>query len=290
MRRFHVAALVGALLGGCPSAVCPEGDVAVEGACYPAEAVAEVGGRVPTLCDPGCSGELHCDYTNGTCVSCAVDAHCASPSRARCDVSTNVCTGCAGDSDCARFADTPFCDTVRGACAACTPENEIEVCGDGVCDVMSGRCTAYGRRTAGPCDPCHADSECGDSMRCVLYSFYGHDPEHVCLFDRDQVNCASSPESPTAPYVIRGSGTTLRGEAVDVCEPASSCGALADYAAGTSCQFGSDCAGPPGASFCPGPGEARPNVCTMFCATPTSGYEGCLGTDICNGLFCEPSP
>lgn len=289
MLRHSLAVLAASLLAGCPSPQCPTGDVAVQGSCYPAEAVAEVDGGVPILCDPACTGDLHCDHASGTCVSCAVDAHCTQLTEPSCDPSTHICTGCAGDSDCARFDATPFCDTVRGVCAACTPENEIEVCGDGVCDVITGRCTNYMRRSAGPCDPCHADSECGDSMRCVLYSFFGHEPEHVCLFDRDHVNCAASATSPIAPYVEPGAGTTLRGESVNVCEPPSSCGALFDYASGTACQFASDCAGPPGASFCPASGQARPNVCTMFCAKTSSGYAGCLGTDVCNGLYCEPA-
>lgn len=290
MRRFFFVALVGAWSSGCPAAICPEGEVAVQGACYPADAVAQVDGHVPVLCEPACSGELHCDYSSGTCVSCAIDTHCTNPAEASCDPSTHVCAGCAGDSDCARFDDAPFCDTVRGACAACTPENEIQVCGDGVCDVITGRCTNYARHSAGACDRCHADSECGDSMRCVLYSFFGHTPEHVCLFDSDQVLCATNASSPIAPYVVQGSGTTLRGESVGVCEPASSCGALADYAAGKSCQLTSDCAGPPGASLCPTVGELRPGVCTIFCAKTSSGYAGCLGTDTCDGLHCVPAP
>lgn len=288
MRSVPFYVLSCALLAGCPSARCPAGDVPVEGACYPADAVAEVDGAVPLFCTPECTGDLHCDHATGECVACAVDAHCSAPAAPACDATTRTCTECTTDADCAHFADAPYCDGVRGTCAACTPENEATVCGDHVCDVTTGRCTTLERASRGPCEPCHADSECGAAQRCVAFAWYGHADERVCLYDQADVVCATSADSPIAPYVVPAAATTLRGESVHVCQPPSSCGALRDYAAQKPCVFASDCAGPPSASQCPGADSGRPGVCTMWCATLGSGYSGCSGSDICTGLYCAP--
>lgn len=291
MRPNALVLLPALFLVGCVDAHCPEGQTAVKGACYPAEAVEQVGGDVPVLCEPACTGSSHCNYADGTCVACAVDAHCTDPTAPSCDPSTHACGGCYADSDCTRFVDAPYCDVVRGSCAACTPENEDRVCGDGVCDVVAGRCTTFERHSRGACERCHADSECKDSMRCVSYSYYGHVPERVCLFDAAKVQCATSSSSPLAPYVVEEVAPTLRGESVTVCRPTASCAALEDYASATPCSVTSDCAAPLGGSHCAGPSEPRPGVCTMFCLSPSPGSPGaCLGTDVCGTYYCEPAP
>ncbi len=287
-RLFFALVSFGALTG-CPETDCPGDDVAVRGACYPAEAVAQVDGGVPTLCEPACATDQRCDYASGTCGECAVDAHCADRTNPACDPVLHACGPCTSDADCAGRPDAPYCDVLLGACGACTPENESVTCGAFACDVLAGRCSSTLRGTKGACESCRADSECGSAMRCVAFSFYGHAPEQVCLFDRSAVVCAATPTSPIAPYVQPAVVSTLRGETVEVCEPASSCGALRDYAASKPCQSATDCAGPPGASVCPGVGQARPGVCTIWCATVASGYEGCYDGDYCNGTFCEPA-
>lgn len=285
--RFALALAFVPLLSACPAATCPSGEVAVQGRCYPQEAVDAVGGGVPVLCAAACEGASpHCDYHDGTCVGCADDAQCPSLSAASCDGTSRECSPCADDGDCARFAGSTHCDVAAGRCVECDATNEASACGPNSCDAMTGRCTSTPRHSRVPCDTCRSDSECGNNQHCAAFSWLGTTPHHVCLWDATVIGgCATSPTSPYAPYVHANVGTSVHGVSVNVCEPPSVCEAVRAYSQAKSCTYRTECAAENLAADCIN------QKCTMSCSSILVGYAGCAASDNCDdGLYCRANP
>lgn len=274
------------VLFGCAEAHCPAGDLAVAGACYPEDAVRSVDGGVPRLCPDTCGGSTpNCDFSSATCVACAGDSQCDSPSAAACDPTSKECVPCSSDANCEHVAGAPHCDPDHGRCVQCHRGNELSICGSNSCDALSGLCTTTTRGSQSVCESCRSDSECAQGQRCVEFAWFEFAPERVCLWDTAAVNCATNATSGVAPYVIATDTASVHGDDVRVCAPPSACAAVFSYAQHKSCNYTSDCGGPTGASLC------DQGHCTMSCFSVTSGYAGCTATDSCSdGVFCRPNP
>ena len=125
----------------------------------------------PCAREEDCPSPLHCDPASGTCLRCAVDAHCAATTP-RCDLAQHACVECIAPADC--VAPNTTCDatsrrcltrcTAPGGCPSVTP-----VCDDsrGVCIgcVRDAQCVGRGARArcelaAGRCVECLADDDC----------------------------------------------------------------------------------------------------------------------------------
>ncbi|MSP63711.1 MAG: hypothetical protein EXR72_25870 [Myxococcales bacterium] len=88
------------------------------------------GGR----CMPGCSaghacgdGGGTCDLDGGVCRTCAIDADCADPKRARCEVATQSCVPCLPDGDnCPQGTYCARAGNVWGCAAGCAKDDECK--------------------------------------------------------------------------------------------------------------------------------------------------------------------
>ncbi len=105
---------------------------------------------------PSCVTEAGPDL--GSCVECTADTDCAEGET--CDLATHVCEfHCTVDTDCA--APTAVCETVSGECVECTAANTTACDAAEFCEVDSGACVE-----------CLADGDCGgdESGRVCLSS------------------------------------------------------------------------------------------------------------------------
>lgn len=280
-----------ALVGACLRAECPDGERALDGACFPLEAFDEVGNGTPIACADPCVGASgHCDYRTGACVACALDRHCVDGGAPRCDDATRGCAGCLDDEDCASHDETLRCDRHSGRCVACTEATEDTDCGGTSCDVVAGRCTETPPRSVPPCGRCRASSECPRYYACVEYAWGTGEPEQVCLLRFDSAGaCATSPADYRTPMVLRASVETVSGEVVEVCRPPTTCAAWDVYRERKPCQSTSECGGPFWSTYCLVPDGASVGRCTMLCLDAKPGYAGCVGGDTCDdGIYCQP--
>lgn len=279
------------ILGSCREAGCPDGQVALEGACYPADLVQAAGGQVPIVCDPACPAAApYCDYRTGTCFACRSDDDCSSHAAPVCDPTTRSCEGCEDDDACEPF--NQVCDVADAACVQCTLETEALQCGNKTCNLQSNLCTTTDLHSVATCMSCAADHDCGPYMRCVNYEWRAGAPlEQVCLYDRAQGGCQVDDHGYRAPYVNPIHTTTVNGEPIEVCAPPTTCGAARAYVQGKSCTSGADCDdmywGSGVCSIAPGSGSGR---CMMWCRTAVGGNrfpaDPCSGTDICDTTYC----
>jgi hypothetical protein len=193
----------------------------------------------------GCTGDTpYCD--DGECVACADDEHCApgvcirgvcegcrfpsdctEPTASRCSAA-KTCDSCQENSDCSHL-DTKVCD--EGTCVACTAENSTH-CGFGpggssyVCEVQQKVCsTSATRRSAGLCEACVSDEQCGSGQLCVLQKF--DDPEEgeqdvgwFCVYreDASETNAPNGDCTNLKPYVSTlAASTSIGGVTATVC-------------------------------------------------------------------------
>jgi len=225
-----------------------------------------------------------CDRATDKCVACLKQADCTDPAASACKA--GACTACSKDEDCSNIAGKGVCDA--GACVQCTGK-KFAACGQDagsnlVCDSLARTCTTNKQSSAGLCQPCVSDAQCGAGQMCVLDQF-GAPAKAVGYFCHwkkgDTANGApTSCVASGRPYV----GTQVNAKSID--------GAVSDVCtlSVSTCiarnQFRSkDCgvASAPSDSAC---GVSPPNdaKCAAFDATNLRCTMTCLSDDDC------PSP
>jgi hypothetical protein len=268
----------------CPSGVC------VDGACVECRDSGECSVDLPACVDGSCArcrdagdcesfaGTPVCD-DEGACVGCLADSDCTDPSAARCDMATQECVPCDAPSQC---EGTGLTLCAEGTCVECTTEDETP-CGDFSCDPADNTCTTTQRGTVSRCGACVADSECGlADDRCVPMEFMGEPREGGYCLKRGATGCVQPYNSPTPERA------SLSGAAPEaycgILEDRTTCEAVLDLIASTSCATAEDC----GAE---GVADARcesvnmtPNKCTYDCGVAAD----CPSSTICGaaGAYC----
>lgn len=284
--KLLVAAI--ALLASCREASCPDGQVALEGACYPADLVEAAGGQVPVVCSPACGAAApFCDYRNGTCFACRSDDDCTDHDAPVCDPDTRACAGCEDDDACESFDEV--CDVARASCVECTLDTEALQCGNKTCNLASNDCTTTELHSVATCMSCVADHDCGPYMRCVDYRWRpGDATERVCLYEKAQGGCQTA-LGYRAPYVAPVSATAVDGSTVQVCAPPSTCFATLTYLEQKPCVSSADCDGTARAS-----GACIAGRCAVWCARTGNREpyvsDPCLPSDFCDSTNCVDDP
>ncbi len=237
------------------------------------------------------------------CEDCRSDGDCEQPDAARC--SEQACVACETSAHCAHLDATPLCD--QGLCVECIGDDS-SACGNAptgapyVCDVLTRTCSkSQTRRSAGLCEPCIADEQCGAGQLCVVQRFdEAHDtPDqgerdvgYYC-FHREDYEAPSAPNGTCAnvvPFVdtqaartsIAGVEATICGLAVTTCPAytrfsAEPCAGLDDDASCGDPRFDD--------SFCR---EAMTS--TFRCTTPCGSDDDCDVGSSCNSTlpsFCS---
>jgi len=275
-------------LCACREVGCPDGEVAVEGRCYPSDAVAAVGGGVPILCAEACPvAAPHCDYHTGTCFSCRGDEECAYDTAPVCDPTTRTCTGCLDDADCERFGEV--CDEANHRCVECTPDSEATMCPGTSCGLESHRCTQVFVHSVSACGRCATDSECLTGQKCVTYQWTSGGPvESVCLWDATN-GCAT--DSLRAPYNTPTPARSVSGADVTVCAPPTTCYSALAYVERKPCANVDQCANANFSGFCMQDSKTNSTRCTIVCSQGrgTPGYfDPCVAGDVCGiSGMCE---
>ena len=231
--------------------------------------------------DCGSAEEAQCDSATHSCVPCTLDAHCASQGHldicldGRCEESCGQDDACQGDPQ--RLA----CGK-SGFCVECTPSDE-EACEGMVCNPETELCTTLEQGSKRVCEPCIADSECGDEAenpsethRCIALNFDGLPQEGRCLEQR----ASSEPECerPFVPEIFRES---LSGEpALAYCginEQLTTCEAVLAGRSGTPCPNGdevTECA-------------AQGALCESMSGVKTCTYSCAIALECPQGLACD---
>jgi hypothetical protein len=220
-----------------------------------------------------------CDELRGACAECIVGGDCHEPSASRCEAGS--CEGCSGDADCAHLSDTPVCDERASTCVECTLDTESDRCGATSCDPVEQRCTETPRQSVVRCGACRADSECREADdACVPMTFRGDSHGGYCLPRVGTPGCARPFATPT-PERASLSGAT---PAVycGLNEDVTTCEAVRDLVAGTSCSAADDCGSRAlDDARCETVG-AIPNLCTYSCGTATQCPAGLA----CSAGYC----
>ena len=248
-------------------------------------------------CTPGaedyCTDQAQVCKTEGViCVDCNTSAECDDPEAAHCAAGTNECESCEGDTDCDNVDGLPRCQA--GICVECTPANEASDCLGTSCDPRTFACTETNVGSRETCEPCVADSECGEEgNRCVLMEYEGQPyPDPLTGFCLKSIELAGSC---TNPYRIVIRRTSLSGAAADdycgINEDLATCEAVRALLADEPCNpenGDSDCPQPSG--LCrelPGVLDRCTYLCgsVVECVTPgaTCGSSGSGGDDYCGG-------
>jgi hypothetical protein len=250
-----------------------------------------------TTCVP-CMQDEHCAEgvcENRECVACRRDADCDDPAAARCRDTT--CVPCTSAAHCSHFASARLCDD--GICVQCTAA-ESSACGrttggtQHVCDVLARTCTTFARRSAGLCQPCVSDQQCGEGQLCVMqrYDEVGDDPDvgpadvgWFCFWREDATNLGA-PNGSCANvrpfFATRTGSVSIEGVQATVCGlRVTTCPAYSDYSA-------QSCAGPEDDSACGDPRFLGDGYCreaaasTYLCTTPCLGNQDCRSGATCN--------
>ena len=167
---------------------------------------------VQCIDDAYCTGG-YCG-SQDTCVRCTANDHCGFDAPF-CDPSIGDCTTCRSDEHCARFEDAPACS--RDECVECTGTN-YTAC-EGVCDSLAQTCTNLPAGSAGACDECVSDAQCGEGMKCVPDVFENQLIGYFCTWELafagpggPSGNCANVP-----PYLGPQELTTIDGAELEFC-------------------------------------------------------------------------
>lgn len=144
--------------------------------------------RGTCVADPDCLlSSLHC--SDGRCVACLSDAHCANPSRPRCDLALLRCVECGLSADCPLGGACRKGHCALACGAGCPPSSPT--CEDGACvqcDDGAGCAGAVGGGVCidNLCSGCARDADCAKPTgRC--------DPvRHQCVECQQHLDCPSS--------------------------------------------------------------------------------------------------
>lgn len=213
--------------------------------------------------------------------ACATDANCTAIDAAKCDLETNACVPCDSRDQCDDAEGLPGVDNEcddDGVCVDCTPETEGDTCPDNnSCDPRTRICTTTEVGSVDVCEPCVADSECGDdgeeadAFRCVPMYYPNQDtrfPNELTGFCLKSIELGGGC---TNPFRIPRTRTSLSGADPDeycaINENLATCPAVRDLIEDMDCDpmnGDADCQQPSG--LCrelPG----MTNNCTYFCAS-----------------------
>ena len=234
-----------------------------------------------TPATPRCSGN--------TCVECLEDSECSEAGASRCDM--GVCAPCGEDAHCAGITDDAgdplnACLTTGDAptCVECTATSDA-ACGANVCDLSTNTCTDRAKGSAGLCQTCVNDTECGDGQLCVLTRFMDTDIGQFCLWREDAPAGPAGDCVTQRPYVDSQMATSTNGVMTSVCNlRLTSCTALNQFDM-RSCTDGTT----PGTtdSECGHPGVddglcRRRSSTTNRCTVPCLSNDDCLSGSACN--------
>ncbi len=258
--------------------------------------------------DEQCEGSAEtpvCDTGSQRCVICNEDSECEDPAAAQCDSVTHECVGCTSDEHCETHGHLQACigeicvedcgpdkscvgDPSRpacgkdGLCVECTPSDE-SACDGRVCDPEEETCTERKQGSKGVCEPCIADSECGDedenpsaTHRCIPMTFGNTLQGGRCLKQR-----ASTGDACTKPFVPEIVRESLSGEPelayCGINENLTTCEAVLAGRSARPCPTGNEvveCA----------PEGAR---CESMSGIKTCTYECATALECPQGLFCN---
>jgi hypothetical protein len=123
---------------------------------------------------------LVCDIGSSTCVECLGNSNCTAADAARCDA--KECGRCDDNAQCTGIdglpGDANACDD--GVCVDCTPDTEASACPNNKsCNPDTRQCTNTDVGSIEVCEPCVADSECGEdgsaseAYRCAEMRYEG---------------------------------------------------------------------------------------------------------------------
>ena len=296
----------------CPSPLTPEGRCVCSAGlmptprmtsdagydCVPAE---DASADAPSMSDADAAGgdadadipcEGACDErlcVGNTCVECLEDSECSEAGASRCDM--GVCAPCGEDAHCAGITDDagdPLNACLTGGdaptCVECTATSDA-ACGANVCDLSTNTCTDRAKGSAGLCQTCVNDTECGDGQLCVLTRFMDTDIGQFCLWREDAPAGPAGDCVTQRPYVDSQMATSTNGVMTSVCGLAvTTCTALNQFRM-TSCTDGT----PPGTtdSECGHPGVddglcRRRSSTTNRCTVPCLSNDDCLSGSACN--------
>jgi hypothetical protein len=165
-----------------------------------------------------------------------------------------------------------------------------------VCDVLARTCSAETRRSAGLCDPCVSDEQCGSDQLCVMQRFdevgdaEGEvDVGYFCFWreDADEPNAPSDDCANTPPFVdTRAGSESISGVEATVCGLAvTTCAGYRDYRT-------KNCSGLDDDASCGDPRFESDGYCEMFSAETYRCTTPCLSEDDCDpGSTCpETAP
>lgn len=226
-----------------------------------------------SLCGDCSDGTPYCDAASETCVACLETPQCGNAEASRCEA--GACVACEGDSDCEHVAGKGRC--AAGACVECTTTTEEEDCGTKACNPATKACGTIDRGTQGNCEPCEADSECGEfggTLRCVPMEFQEAPNGSYCLVDKATAAGMACPRQYPDPLVTESVG----GTAATYCSPIAAlttCEAVLGFK--DTCATDADC----------GEGGLSDGLCRDDGAGLKCTYE-CQGSDDCaNGANCS---
>jgi hypothetical protein len=250
-----------------------------------------------------------CDEENNVCQDCITedgccvdDETCSAAEASVCDLDTNTCTECQTDTDCDGVDGLDptgnACDD--GVCVECTPASEADTCANNrSCNPATNECTDTEVGSLEVCDPCVADSECGEdgvaseAFRCVPMTYEGSrfpdEDTGFCLKTTDG-GCVR-PYAVTLSDRTSLSGPESRSDYCGIEEALTTCDAVIALIADDRCPGGAD-------EECATGGVCRdvgslPNRCTYLCGlaaqcpedapADTCGSSGSGGEDYCGG-------
>jgi len=183
--------------------------------------------------------------TRGHCVACVAHSDCPNADAPQCK-SDNTCGDCTQEAACSFREGTKRCNVRTGAdsfgtCVECTGATEDDDCEDKSCKQSTGECTDTVQGTRNPCQPCEADSECGNGTKCVPQTIDEVVLGYFCFYDRaTQGGGCADTISALKPYSQLLSNTvSIDGQdAADYCTPLKSCKAITDAIANVDCETG----------------------------------------------------
>jgi hypothetical protein len=249
-----------------------------------------------------CSGTTPiCETAAGpnhdTCVQCLTNQHCPA-SAPLC--ANQTCGKCIDDSPCADHAGTPVCDTSSdptfgGSCVKCTGM-KYAACGKGagakpvVCNSLTRTCAAatVTEHSAGLCDSCLSDAQCGDQELCVKQTFGSPavDVGYFCFWRKDGSGVPAGNCLNVRPFVGGKLGqTSIDATTADICGlRATTCPAYKDYSSKNCTGSGSG-----DNSLCDDTHASSPDgYCTQDTSNNWRCTTPCLSDDDCSvGSSCN---
>jgi hypothetical protein len=247
-----------------------------------------------------------CDTEAHVCVECLDNTQCTAANASRCDTDNDECAPCETNTDCDGvdgLASSGNACTADGVCVECTPDSEAQTCpANRSCNPRTNTCTDTIIGSRAQCEPCVADSECGDegepsdAYKCVPMYYPDAqtrfpDAETGFCLKRTDGGC----QRPYAITLVSRPTLSAPSSTDDYCginEALATCPAVAALVADERCPNGTD-------EECEISGICRQvgnlqNRCTYFCTDvveckeapvpgSTCGSSGSGGDDYCGG-------